>query len=272
MYLGLTPEEILGSSHLLELPLPLAVAAVEARGKGHGLHAYEWAFCGDEALETVPQNLKVSSFLLRSCPRLIAIGSGFESAGLLEISNCGLLPALPEGIRCLGLLRIDGCSSFTRMPLHFECRRVQLVDIPLIQSLHLPEGFVGGVYLTDCPSLVDLDLASPRFEELKVSHCAVSSLPDGLEVANGFDLLGLPLNQVPSGLHVLGSCSVRDLPVCISFGEGISIGKDLTLSNIPNLLHIPESIEVCGAVRIGPTFPPERLPRHLRDRLIPWEE
>ena len=241
-------------------------------------HALEWgprgdfpagfSLHGDPALEWVPDGFKVDSLLLRHCPRLRSIGSGFESEGILELINCGLLATLPERIRVLHFIRVRDCSSFSRLPSTFSTGGLQLKELPLLDRIDLPREFSGFLEVEDCTSLNSIHPWSQHLKRLQVARCAVQSLPPGLEVDETLTLEGLPIGALPSGLQIGGDCRLADLTFCAAFGTGICIGGDLSLINLPRLQTLPEDLTVGGKVVVDISFDPVLLPDHLQDRMV----
>jgi hypothetical protein len=257
-----------------------ALAWGEALGLPGGFlaHALDWgprgdfsagfSLHGDPALEWVPDGFKVDSLLLRHCPRLESIGSGFESEGILELINCGMLATLPEGIRVLHFIRVWGCSSFSRLPSAFSTGGLQLRELPLLDRMDLPHEFTGFLEVEDCLSLTSIHPWSQHLKGLQVARCAVQSLPPGLEVDETLTLEGLPIGVLPSGLQIGGDCRLADLTACTTFGAGICINRDLSLTNLPSLHALPKDLSVGGKVIVDTSFNPLLLPGHLRDRMV----
>ena len=290
--------ELIGVSHAVELlqgyrihPWSLvwmanhltgaeALAWGEALGLPGGFlaHALDWgprgdfsagfSLHGDPALEWVPDGFKVDSLLLRHCPRLGSIGSGFESEGILELINCGLLATLPEGIRVLHFIRIRDCSSFSRLPSAFSTGGLQLRELPLLDRMDLPREFTGFLEVEDCLSLNSIHPWSQHLKRLQVARCAVHSLPPGLKVDETMDLENLPIRAIPPGLQIGADCRLSDLTACTAFGEGICVGGDLSFTNLPRLQAIPEDLSVVGKVIVDASFNPLLLPRKLRERVV----
>ena len=244
-------------------------------------HALDWgpqgdfsagfSLHGDPALSWIPDGFKVDSLLLRHCPRLGSIGSGFESEGILELINCGLVVTLPEGIRALHFIRIRDCPSFSRLPAAFSTGGLQLSELPFLDRLDLPRDFIGFLEAEDCCSLNSITAWSQHLKRLRVAHCSVQSLPPGLKVEEAIDLAGLPIGAIPPGLQVGGDCRLADLSACTTIGEGTFIAGDLSITNLPSLQALPKDLIVGGKVIVDTTFNPLLLPGHLQDRMVTEE-
>jgi len=223
---------------------------------------------GDRHLDWIPENLKVRALCLRDCPRLVGIGPGFESEGLLDLTNCGLLEGLPEALRVLHHLRVRGCSSFSRLPSAFTCEGLALEDLPSLERLDLPGDFLGALLVEDCPGLAVFRAWSHQLKKLWLTRCPISQLPPGLAVEESVTLTSLPITTLPSGLQVGSNCILRDLPDCRAFGEGIRIGGDLTLAGLPRLWSLPADLAVGGALIVERGRDLGTVPAHLRDRVV----
>jgi hypothetical protein len=223
---------------------------------------------GDLHLEWIPENLKVRALCLRDCPRLTGIGPGFESEGILDLTNCGLLEGLPEGLRVQHHLRVRGCSSFAWLPSAFTCERLVLEDLPSLERLDLPGNFLGALLAEDCPALTVFRAWSHQLKDLLLIRCPIRQLPPGLAVEGIVTLTSLPITTLPPGLQVGGDCRLQDLPDCRAFGEGTRIGGDLTLAGLPRLWSLPADLAVGGALIVERDRDPGTVPAHLRDRVV----
>lgn len=213
----------------------LSIRDTQIREIPKDIHVDE-VYVEDSPLEVLPdkwnvRNLVLKGTLLKSLPKRLRVG------GFLDISNTPIreIPA-----DCVAGTLIAGSPELKKLPDNWRVEKC--------------------VFLRGCPSLTYLPKNLTIGEELHISGPGVKEIPaslrvESLHVANG------SIEKLPDNWSLPGSLVLENCPQLKRLPKGLSIGKDLSISNSP-VTEIPADCQIRQSLNIQ-RCPIKNLPANL---------
>ncbi|TYI91666.1 hypothetical protein E1A91_D02G009200v1 [Gossypium mustelinum] len=222
-------------------------------------------------LEIVPIRGRCSSLQklhISSCQNLSKIGDGLSTSTCLKelkLSGCANLSSIPdlEGFSSLLNLDISECSKLEIVPIRGRCSSLQKLHISSCRKLSkLGDGLSTSIgleelKLSDCPnlsSIPDLRLSCVRTLDIPICEnleIVLAHVRSTLFRPRKLRIVDCPnLRSIPSTCHCHGCLTELDFTglgkslTCLlpDLLQSYTCVRNLTLSDLPDLRSIPESV------------------------------